>query len=322
MQSLPAENIIQFHIEKAVAPCAAALSLFLNVKTAEQKSPSTIKDYSRFIRLFFRLYPAAWDSPTAMRAAFLNWISQQNIAPATYNLRLIYLRAFWHWCIEEEIQPSHPDPFRGIKRRPDRGRFRDIDAAKVKELLSLPDRKTWIGLRDYALILFTLDTATRPGEALQLIPADFDLSSFVVTIPASVAKTRRQRIIPFSPTTAAILKNLALHRPLQWGDTSPVFASISGHCLGVDHWNDRLKRYRLKDGFSFKSYDLRHAACTLHLRAGMNGETLQRLMGHSTPTMTQRYIHLTNDDLRKAQALTSPVEALVRRGKRAPTRIR
>ncbi len=321
MQSLPAENIIQFHIEKPVTPCASALSSFLNVKTAEQKSPGTIKDYRRFVRQFFRLYPAAWDSPAAMRASFLNWIAQPDIAPATYNLRLIYLRAFWHWCVDEEIQPPRPDPFRGIKRRPDRGSFRDIDASKVKELLSLPDRRTWIGLRDYALILFTLDTAARPGEALQLIPADFDLSSLMVTIPASVAKTRRQRIIPFSPSTAAVLNDLALHRPSEWKDTAPFFASISGHRLGVDHWNDRLRHYRLKDGFTFKPYDLRHAACTLHLRAGMNGETLQRLMGHSTPTMTQRYIHLTNDDLRKAQALTSPVEALVPRGKRAPTRI-
>ena len=318
MQSPTAENIIQFHIEKAVTPYAAALESFLNMKLATRKSPGTIKDYRRFICLFFRLYPDAWNTPANMRAAFMRWIAQPGIADATYNLRLIYLRAFWHWCIEEEIQPPRPDPFRGIKRRPDRGKFRDIDAAKVKELLEIPNRKTWIGLRDYALILFTLDTATRPGEALQLLPACFDLSSFAVTIPAHVAKTRRQRIIPFSPSTAAALDDLLRHRPPQWKDTAPVFASVTGRRLIVDHWADRLRKYRLRDGFIFKPYDLRHAACTLHLRAGMNGETLQRLMGHSTPTMTQRYIHLTNDDLKKAQALTSPVELLAPRAKRAP----
>ena len=321
MQSPAAANIIQFHVVQPATPLDRALSSFLSVKTAARKAPSTINDYRRFISQFYRLYPAAWDNPATMRAAFMNWIAQPDIADATYNLRLIYLRAFWHWCVEEEIQPPRPDPFRGIKRRRDAGKFRDIDAARVKELLTLPDRKTWIGLRDYALILFTLDTATRPGEAVQLTPADFDLTSFAVTIPAHVAKTRRQRIIPFSPSAAAALDDLQRRRPPQWKDTAPVFASVTGRRLCVDRWNDRLKRYRLHDGFTFKPYDLRHAACTLHLRAGMNGETLQRLMGHSTPTMTQRYIHLTNDDLKKAQALTSPVETLAPRGKRAPRRI-
>lgn len=315
-------RIIDFIPARPVTPYAVALSSFLNVKTAARSSPRTCADYRERITRFFTAYPDAWDSPAAMRTAFLNWIARPDIAPATYNLRLIYLRAFWYWCISEGIQPPAPDPFKGIKRRPDSGCFRDIDAAKVKELLDLPNRKTWIGLRDYALILFTLDTAARPGEALQLIPADLDLSSFAVTIPANVAKTRRPRIIPFSPSTAAALDDLQRNRPPEWKDTAPVFASVTGRRLCVERWNERLKLYRLKDGFTFKPYDLRHAACTLHLRAGMNGETLQRLMGHSTPTMTQRYIHLTNDDLKKAQALTSPVEILAPRGKRAPRRVK
>ena len=311
-------KIIEFRPVRPVTDCAAALLAFLNAKTAARASARTCADYRHFIRQFFTAYPAAWNDPAAMRYSFMNWIAQPDIAPATYNLRLIYLRAFWHWCIDEGIQPPAPDPFRDIKRRPDAGKFRDIDAAKVKELLAMPDRKTWIGLRDYALMLFTLDTAARPGEALQLIPADFDLSSFAVSIPAPVAKTRRPRIIPFSPSTAAALDDLARNRPPEWKDTAPVFASVTGRRLTVERWNDRLKLYSLKDGFTFKPYDLRHASCTLHLRAGMNGETLQRLMGHSTPAMTQRYIHLTDDDLKKAQALTSPVENLAPRGKRAP----
>lgn len=298
-----------------------AFDLFLLTKAAAGASPRTIKYYKSHVTPFLKRYPQAWDNPAAMRTAFLEWINTTD-NPATFNHRLMTMRPFWHWCIEEGIQPPAPDPFRGIHQRTAPSRFRDIDAAKVKELLSLPDRRTWAGLRDYALILFTLDTAARPGEALQLLPVDFDLSSFAVTIPAPAAKTRRQRIIPFSPSTAAALRELAAHRPPQWNDNSPVFASVTGRRFGCDQWNKQLKRYCLHDGFTFKPYDLRHAACTLHLRAGMNGETLQRLMGHSTPAMTQRYIHLTNDDLKKAQALTSPVELLAPRIKRAPRTIK
>lgn len=31
----------------------------------------------------------------------------------------------------------------------------------------LPNKRTYAGLRDYALILFQLDTGARPGEVLQ-----------------------------------------------------------------------------------------------------------------------------------------------------------
>jgi len=278
-------------------------------------------DLSQLLRQFFKLFPAAWGDPATMRDAFTQWATSAPIAPDTFNHRLNALRAFWQWATSEGIQPPGIDPFRGIKRRPAPGKFRNIDAEKVKELLALPDRKTWAGLRDYALMLFTLDTAARPGEALQLLPTDFDLSSFAVTIPAPAAKTRRPRTLPFSPTTAAALKRFLMYRPQEW-ENAPVFSSVTGHALTVSRWNSRLKKYRLRDGFTFKPYDLRHAACTLHLRAGMNGETLQRLMGHSTPTMTQRYIHLTDDDLKKAQALTSPVELLAARDKRAPRTIK
>ena len=298
-----------------------AAQSFLTCKTAAKAAPKTCKEYAKTIRQFFAAFPQAWSSPLKMRTAFLSWLSQE-VAPATYNLRLIYVRAFWRWCVDEGIQQPEPDPFRGLKRRSAPGRFCDIDAAKVKELLALPDRSTWAGLRDYALILFTLDTAARPGEALQLLPADFNFSSLAVVIPAHAAKTREERIIPLSPTTAAALRHVIQRRPREWDAEMYVFASVTGRRFAVERWNDRLKGYRLKDGTTFKPYDLRHAACTLHLRAGMSGEVLQRLMGHHGPQMTQRYIHLTADDLRKEQSFSSPVELLASARKRAPRRIK
>jgi len=66
----------------------------------------------------------------------------------------------------------------------------------LKELLSAPDKKSYAGFRDYCLILFMLDTGTRPGEALKLKKKDFNLAPFVVTIPDNVAKTRRKELFP------------------------------------------------------------------------------------------------------------------------------
>lgn len=297
-----------------------SVEAFTSFKVATGTAPRTTKDYRGTLGYFFRLFPDAWKGPLQMRAAFLSWISE-DISPSTYNLRLIYLRAFWRWTVEEGIQPERPDPFRGLKRRNAPGKFRDIDAGRIAELLTLPDKTTWAGLRDYALILFTLDTAARPGEALQLLPEHINFRSMVATIPAAAAKTREERIIPFSPATAAVIKKFLHARPPEWRSSAPVFSSENGGRFSVSAWHGKLSRYRLQDGSCFRPYDLRHAACTLHLRAGMSGEALQRLMGHHGPQMTQRYIHLTIDDLRAQQALSSPVEKLVPTQKRAPRKI-
>jgi integrase len=298
-----------------------AIHDFLMLKQATGTAELTLIDYKWTLQYFFDHFPDAWQTPQKMRTAFLTWISEKEFSPATYNQRLIYTRAFWKWAVSEGLQPEEPNPFRDLKRRNAPGRFMDISADKVKELLTLPDRSTWAGLRDYALILFTLDTATRPGEALQLRTEHFNFSSLLVTIPACSAKTREERIIPFSPATGITLKRFAHFRPVEWENNIPFFANERGGCLTVDQWHRRLKCYRLSDGSFFKPYDLRHAACTLHLRAGMSGEVLQRLMGHKGPQMTQRYIHLTVDDLQKQQAITSPVVQFLPSGHNARRKI-
>jgi len=56
-------------------------------------------DYRKTVGAFFRDYEEAWNGPHTMRSSLVSWLSQ-DIAPATYNLRLVYLRAFWRWAVE------------------------------------------------------------------------------------------------------------------------------------------------------------------------------------------------------------------------------
>lgn len=47
-------------------------------------------------------------------------------------------------------------------------------------------------------------------------------------------------------------------------------------------------------------HTLRHTAASLMVRAGVPLYEVQRILGHSTPIMTQRYSHLRPEDLRDA----------------------
>lgn len=82
----------------------------------------------------------------------------------TYNLSRAYLRAFFAWCVSGGYLAGNP--LEGVPKRKDEGRPRSVNGELVKALLSLPDKRTYGGIRDYALILLQVDTGIRPGEAL------------------------------------------------------------------------------------------------------------------------------------------------------------
>lgn len=103
--------------------------------------------------------------------------------PGTYNLRLIYLRTFFKWAAKEGIFPENP--LEGFQKKKDEGRIVDTDTDTLEQLLSIPDKTTFSGLRDYAFLLLTLDTGIRPGEAFLLLPDDFNFKSLTFHVAAA-----------------------------------------------------------------------------------------------------------------------------------------
>jgi len=199
------------------------LELFLFEKKAQDKAPRTIYDYKAHVSAFFKRFPNALRSDKELRTSVLEYFSD-DIKPATFNLRRVYLKAFFDFLVRENIIEKNPIDF---KKRKDEVRARAIPIEILKELLSAPDKKSYAGFRDYCLILFMLDTGIRPGEALKLKKEDFNLASFEVTIPDNVAKTRKKRTLPLSPVVAKEIKKLLFLQSLEWRDVT-VFCRFEG----------------------------------------------------------------------------------------------
>ncbi|WP_245533946.1 tyrosine-type recombinase/integrase [Effusibacillus pohliae] len=284
-------------------------------KQAQRTSETTLNDYRGYVERFFKRFPDSWQSPNLKKCA-MEYMAD-NVKPATFNLRLTYLRAFFGWCVEEGYLSENP--LAGIKRVKAEPRIVEIPEDMLQALLALPDQSTFSGLRDYALLLFTLDTGVRPKEAFSLTVEDFDLSHHVVTIPADVAKTRTARTLPIMPQTADAIRKLIRVRPADWGKDVPVFCSSEGTPLTRHTWRDRLRMYSKQLGFKIRPYDLRHTFALMYLRNEGNAFALQRMMGHSDMSMTKTYVHLTGQDLRETHKKASPLNSLIPKKK---TRVR
>ncbi|RYD05022.1 hypothetical protein N752_11705 [Desulforamulus aquiferis] len=106
----------------------------------------------------------------------------------------------------------------------------------MQQLLTLPNQKTFSGLRDFALIMLTLDTGIRPKEAFSLLESDINLKNYSVEVRAQIAKTRVSRSLPILPATAQVIKKLLSARHPDWNNNVPVFSTADGTFLNACTW--------------------------------------------------------------------------------------
>ncbi|MCE5222737.1 tyrosine-type recombinase/integrase [bacterium] len=283
---------------------------FLLVKKVDGCRDRTLQDYRYHIRLFFKEYPNALFDNTSLVYAIRSYFSK-HCAPATFNIRRENLKAYFSFLLDEGIIDKNPITF---QKRKDEGKAYQIPEETIKLLLTLPDKRTFAGLRDFCLLLLTLDTGIRPKEALSILAKDINLGSFELNIRGIVSKTNSSRTLPLSPYTCTFLMKFLNTRPSFWEFNVPVFCSYNGKPMLESSWGHRLKKYSKRLGFAVAPYSLRHCFALYYLRNAGNIFTLQRTMGHTDLNMTKRYLALTQADMKEQHLTTaSPVNMFVKK---------
>ncbi|MDQ0192529.1 tyrosine-type recombinase/integrase [Paenibacillus wynnii] len=260
----------------------------------------------------FRRYPEA-NNPQAVESlerSVYEYLGEDNIKPARYNNRLVYLSTSFNWCTDNGM--IEDNPLLNFKKRKAEGRIVNLD----ENVLMMPDVSTYTGLRNHTLMIFFLDTGIRPKEAFALRKSDFNVQALEVEVRQETAKTKASRTLHYSPETAKVISDLLSVRPEEWDESVPVFCTYEGNPLNRLSWGDRIESYCKKLGTHIVPYDLRHSFALLFLRQGGNALALQRMLGHVDLTMTKRYVALTNNDLKNQHALASPIKRLLPSKKR------
>lgn len=148
-------------------------------------------------------------------------------------------------------------------------------------------------LRD--VIVFAVNTGMRMGEILVLTWTGVDLFRRTVTVFRS--KNGERRTIPVNSIVLDVLKRKHAARS---GITDVVFHSQAGTALDGSNirrgLNVALRVAKISD---FHFHDLRHTFATRIVQAGVDLYKVQRLLGHKSPIMTQRYAHHYPESLRE-----------------------
>ena len=179
--------------------------------------------------------------------------------------------------------------------------------------------------RDAAIIV--RGTGMRPSEAFALRWENIYLNGTGGLIQVTEGKTKAaRRMLPMVPAVIAALKarREAAGNPEE-GWVFPA-SSRQGH-LNKDTAKDQHKRaldrananaraeaaktaQPLKEIKLFQPYVLRHTALTQLAEAGCDVFTLARIAGHSSITITQRYVHPQADAIERAFQQTTKAALL------------
>jgi integrase len=157
-------------------------------------------------------------------------------------------------------------------------------------------------LRDVAILI--LETGVRPGEAANLPWADVYLQPAVrakfgyIAIRGGKSKNAK-RNLSLTPRAAEMLKARRASTKSTWvfpGDSPG--APILGTSL--DHQHEEVRDDTLKWSKEFVVHSLRHTMLTRLGEAGADAFTIMKIAGHSSVTVSQRYVHPTPEGMERA----------------------
>lgn len=172
--------------------------------------------------------------------------------------------------------------------------------------------KTCATERDRIICTVLLDTGLRSAELLALDVGDVDLSDGVITVKHT--KTGKGRLAYLAPETIKALAKFLLLSSGNPDKRQPLFLSDKTKRrltdVGLLHMMARLRK---STGIPHLSaHTFRRSFAIWMLRSGASVLHVQRLMGHKSIRTLERYIGLTDADLRGAHDQGSPIEMLRR----------
>lgn len=218
------------------------------------------------------------------------------------------IKTFGRWLSEQEFVER--DPFRKVRRPSvDQREWRIVQPEDAQRILAVYDWAKPDEFRDYVVVCLTLDTGLRISEVCGAKLQDVDLMEGSLQV---WGKGRKQRRVPLSPEVKLVLKEWIDGIRVRWATSSYLFVSRRGGPLDRHRVSGRFRAKVKQAGIPYRVrfHDLRHAAATYALRAGMPKERVSRMLGHANDAITSIYEHLEFRDIQEAHALANPLRLL------------
>ena len=288
-------------------------------------SPHTISAYRDTFRLLLRFAEKALGKPPSQLSledlgasfvsSFLDHLEQDRGNKArSRNARLAAIRSFFRFAALHE--PAHSALIQRVLALPQKRFDRDLvtflTRPEIDALLSAPDRATWLGRRDHALLAVAVQTGLRVSELTGLRVQDLALG------PAAHVrchgKGRKERCTPLTRQTVALVRAWLTETRATGADL--LFATRRGTMLSRDAVEHLVSKYVAAAARGCPTlarkhvtpHVLRHSTAVALLEAGVDRAVIALWLGHESVETTQIYLDADLAMKERALARTAPLK--------------
>lgn len=220
-------------------------------------------------------------------------LMNEGLAAATANHHIKLIRRMLNLAVEWSVI-SGPNPASRIEMFAEDNQIeRYMNDEELQRLLEVLRTDSRQGVCKVAL--FLLSTGARLNEALSAKWEHVDTDKGIWRVPATNSKSKRMRAIPLNDAAMAVINALDTK-----GEYDHLFINKKRKLPYVNIakvWEDLRNKAGLP---KLRIHDLRHQFASFLVNDGQSLYTVQQILGHSDPSVTQRYAHLSVTALQNA----------------------
>ncbi|HYB43122.1 MAG TPA: tyrosine recombinase XerC [Candidatus Methylomirabilis sp.] len=268
-------------------------------------SPHTLRSYAADLAGFAEFLRGQGASLATADArlvrAYVARLHQRKLGKASIARHLACIRSCFRFLARRGV--IERNPARQVRSpRQSRRLPSFLPKDESKELLDRSVEASEAGRRDRALLELLYATGIRVAECCGLDRADLDRSQGTVRV---LGKGAKERMVPVGQAALLALDGyLATRR----GESGPLFANHRGGRLTPRSVQRIVGREARQAGVDRRvtPHTLRHTFATHMLGEGADLRLIQELLGHSRLSTTQRYTHVSPEQLMKVYDAAHP----------------
>jgi integrase/recombinase XerD len=251
------------------------------ITVVKSLSPKTIEAYRYDLDEIERLTQRPLvESDTTMIVNVLMKIENKR----TLNRKLSSLNSFLDFCHKSHFD-ANLSKFRLAKLPKTLPQYLSFES--IMNSLESIDKSDWLGLRDYALILFMYATGTRVSECLEVHEEDIEGEWLRVRH----GKGEKERYIPIAHEA---LRALRAYREACPYAKRPLWLNYRYEPLS------RISAFKITQKYlGVSPHALRHSYATGLILGGADLRVVQELLGHASLLTTQIYTHVQKHNLQE-----------------------
>jgi integrase/recombinase XerC len=174
------------------------------------------------------------------------------------------------------------------------------------------DLPTKFPIREKAILELLYATGVRCSELTNIRYHDVDMQEKTIRI---LGKGNKERIVLFGEKAKKKLTDyLALERPPVTSGSEALFLTATNQPIVDRHVQRTIEMFRkfLNVERPITPHKIRHSFATHMLNQGVDLRVIQELLGHKSLSSTERYTHVSLDDLSKICDTTHPFNTVLK----------